>query len=99
MLEKNCIAWCNSVLYTCLAHLPVVVDCVVERGKATLEVGRSTSAVGVADTGESVQWGVVQWCLSEVPGELQKEEGGTYVHTFTTQHETVQVCVCILSRS
>ena len=37
-----------------------------------MEVGRQ---VGRADTGESVQWGVVQWRLPEVLDELQKEQG------------------------
>ena len=35
-----------------------------------MEVGRQ---VGRADTGESVQWGVVQWRLPEVLYELRKE--------------------------
>ena len=30
--------------------------------------------VGGADTGESVQWGVVQWSHCEVHGELYKEK-------------------------
>ena len=35
-----------------------------------MEVGRK---VGRADTGKSVQWGVVQWRLPEVLCELRKE--------------------------
>ena len=45
------------------------------RGGATFEVSRATSGVGGAGAGKTVQWGVVQWCLSEVLGELQTGKG------------------------
>ena len=57
-----------------------------------MEVGRQG---GRADTGESVQWGVVQWRLTEVLYELQKEQGDK--QEISVEHgQYVSVYVCAL---
>ena len=49
--------------------------------------------VGGADTGESVQWGVVQWRLPEVLYELRKEQGDMQEMSVEPgQYVSVYVC-------
>ena len=43
------------------SHLLIVVGCVAERGEVTSEVGGITFGINEADTGESVQGGLIHW--------------------------------------
>ena len=50
---------------------------------------------GRADTGESVQWGVVQWRLPEVLYELRKEQGDMQECQWSM--DSVSLCMCVHS--
>ena len=53
--------------------------------------------MGGADTGESAQWGVVQWRLPEVVCELQREQGDTREMSVEHGQYVSVLCVCALS--
>ena len=63
--------------------------------EAALEVCERVDGV---DTGESVQWGVVQWRLPEVLCELQREQGN--VREMSVEHgQCMSLCVCMYTDS
>ena len=72
LLQKNHI-YIHQLLSCCNgSHLLIVVGCVVERGEVTSEVGGITFGVDGADTGESVQGGLIHWVH---PEEVVAEQG------------------------